>query len=87
MTIQTDDLVSGQKVAFEAYEASDSAYRKKLNLYSSKKDMRIKAGIIHAVFCCTGAACIHRVSSFPIKKWMLLTLPKRLAEVAQPKFL
>ena len=86
MTVQMNDLVSGQKVAFEAYEASDSAYRKELNLYSSREDMRTKAGIIHAIFCCAGAACIHRLSSFP-KKCMLLTLPKRLAEVAQPKFL
>ena len=49
MTVQMDDLVFGQKAAFEAYDASDSAYRKELNLYSSIEDIRTKAGIIHAV--------------------------------------
>ena len=50
MTVQMNDLVSRQKVAFEAYEASDSAYRKELNLYSSREDMRTKAGIFMRFF-------------------------------------
>ena len=62
MTVQMDDLISGQKVAFEAYDASDSAYRKELNLYSSKKDMRTKAGIIHAVMCFAALALLAHIA-------------------------
>ena len=62
MTVQMDDLVSGQKIAFEAYDASESAYRKELNLYSSRRDIRTKAGIIHAVMCFAALALLAYIA-------------------------
>lgn len=62
LTIQMDELVQGQTAAFEKYAAADDAYRKELELYSTRENNWMQAGKIHVAIRFAGLALLAYIA-------------------------